>query len=61
MASRPFEAKYPGDCCECGIWWEEGELIRYNDNEELVHKDCYVFEKPAYSEPRTFKLKRAEE
>lgn len=57
MASKPFPAKYMGDCCECGIWWEEGEMIRYNDNDELVHEDCYVDEEP---KPRSFTLKRAE-
>ena len=57
MASKPFPARYQGDCCECGVWWEEGEMIRYNDNDELIHEDCYVDEEP---KPKTFTLKRAE-
>lgn len=32
-----FAAKYPGFCGECGLQFGAGEMIRYDENDELVH------------------------
>jgi hypothetical protein len=38
--SRVFEAAYPGTCEACGEEIEEGDRVRYTDDDELVHEDC---------------------
>lgn len=38
--SRPFASRYRGKCADCGEWWPEGELIRYDDDDQLVHATC---------------------
>jgi hypothetical protein len=40
MASRPFDAKYPGRCNECDERFAEGDEIRFNDDDEIVGEDC---------------------
>ena len=39
-ASRPFEARYGGMCADCGGWFEEGDMIQYNEDGELIAIDC---------------------
>jgi len=42
MSFNAFEARYKsGDCAECGVWIEEGDMIGYNDEGDLVHEECY--------------------
>ena len=38
--SRVFDAMYPGTCAACGEEIEEGDRVRYTDDDELVHEDC---------------------
>lgn len=39
-ASRPFEARYDGHCAECGNFFEEGDMIQYDKDGDLVAMDC---------------------
>ena len=43
MASKPFEARYPGRCEACGDSFDEGDAIRYDDDDDLVGEDCCGF------------------
>ena len=36
-----FEARYAGLCAECDERFPVGTMIRYNDEDEIVHADCY--------------------
>lgn len=40
MGSRPFPAKYVGQCPECDEWWKEEEAIKYDDDGQLIHAVC---------------------
>lgn len=40
QASRPFPARYGGQCADCGGWFEEGDMIRYDEDGDLVALDC---------------------
>lgn len=35
-----FNASYPGECSECGMDFEEGDPIRYDDDDEIICEDC---------------------
>ena len=35
--TKPFPAKYRGTCSKCYLEIEEGDLIRYNSEGEIVH------------------------
>ncbi|MCT7373207.1 hypothetical protein [Mycolicibacterium llatzerense] len=35
-----FQAKYPGRCVSCGERIHEGEWVRYEDDDSLVHDNC---------------------
>lgn len=35
-----FEAKYPGICRECEQDFDTGEVIKYDEDSELVHQTC---------------------
>lgn len=35
-----FAARREGTCEECGFEWDEGDSIRFNNEDELVHEDC---------------------
>lgn len=56
MAGPKFEAMYQGDCAECGLWWNPGDFIRYDDDDELVHEECYQEQLAdrAVTRPRTW-------
>lgn len=43
MASRPFAARWDGECAECGAAWCADDEIRYNDAGELVGEECCGF------------------
>lgn len=38
--SNPFPANFPGTCGECGWEIEEGDMIRYDADDEIVHDEC---------------------
>lgn len=35
-----FEARYPGECSECGEPFDEGDDIEYNWADEIVKSEC---------------------
>lgn len=35
-----FRAKYPGECVQCGDDIHVGQMIEYNDDDELQHCLC---------------------
>lgn len=37
---RAFPARWQGRCNECGEPWEQGSLIRYNPDGDLVGEEC---------------------
>ena len=37
---KSFEARYAGRCQSCGGYFEEGDMIRYDKDDDLVHEDC---------------------
>lgn len=38
---KTFEARYSGYChAECGERIEQGDLVRYSDEGDLLHEDC---------------------
>lgn len=37
--SRPFDAAYPGECAECGGYFDEGDEVMYEDD-EVIHFEC---------------------
>lgn len=40
MSGPAFEARWGGDCAECGEPFEAGEMARYNDDDQVVGEDC---------------------
>lgn len=40
MASGPFMARFGGECAECGDAFEQGDEIRYNDDDEIIGEGC---------------------
>ena len=35
-----FAARYPGECADCGWGFEEGEGVRFSDEDELICEEC---------------------
>lgn len=35
-----FEARWPGECSECGAEFEAYDDIRYDDDDEIIGVDC---------------------
>lgn len=35
-----FSAKYRGQCSDCGEWFPEGTVIKYDENDQIVHENC---------------------
>lgn len=44
--SRPFAARYRGECASCGWEIDPGQPVRY-DGDDLVHDDCDGDAEPA--------------
>lgn len=38
--NRTFVAKYPGRCADCGIPFEEGDTLMYDQDDQVVHTAC---------------------
>ena len=38
--SPPFQAQWPGECTSCGADFDEGDMIRFNADDEIVCKEC---------------------
>lgn len=38
--ARTFTARYPGECDDCGFAFDEGDLIGYDDGDNLAHARC---------------------
>lgn len=38
--SKTFSARYPGECDDCGFAFDEGDLIGYDDSDNLSHARC---------------------
>lgn len=34
-----FEARYGGECNECGSWFEPGTRVRYDETRSIVHAE----------------------
>lgn len=55
--SRAFEARFTGVCDFCGIWYLEGEPIRFmgrGDDRETIHDECWQRISDASNEPKEF-------
>jgi DNA-directed RNA polymerase subunit RPC12/RpoP len=35
-----FAARYPGECSDCGFDFDEGDPVRFNEDDELVCGHC---------------------
>lgn len=40
MSARTFSARYAGECDACGFAFDEGDLIGYDEGDELCHARC---------------------
>jgi hypothetical protein len=40
VVSGAFRARYAGGCAECWHDIEPGELVRFDDDDRLVHDSC---------------------
>lgn len=38
--SNAFPARFDSECNACGWEIEEGDMIKYDANEEIVHEEC---------------------
>lgn len=38
--SKPFMAKFPGRCPVCGEDIEEGDSVRFDADDDVVHEEC---------------------
>jgi len=36
-----FSARYPGRCPECGETIYEGDSVMYDDDDQVIHEECY--------------------
>ena len=41
-----FAAKWAGTCKECGERWAVGELLKYDNENRIVHETCPDIEMP---------------
>ena len=41
MAKRPWQAQYYSTCPACGEKVEPGDEAVFNDNDQVVHVECY--------------------
>ena len=42
-----FTARYPGTCQSCGDQFEAGEQLRYDEDDQVVHRACSRPHRPA--------------
>lgn len=52
--SRVFKALYPGLCYECERGFGEGDPVRFDDDNDIVHDECPPPARQAAVCPRCF-------
>jgi len=57
---KAFAARYTGVCSDCGGPIVGGEMVQYNDDNEVVHTSCATRERVGVTCPKCFMQKPCE-